>query len=85
MRPSFHRAFANFSLGKVAGFSEKDVKTLMGNPAIVRNEKKIRAAVHNAAEFLKLQKEFGSFQKSIDSFGKTRSDCSMSFKTNSSM
>ncbi len=68
--PSFHKAFADFSLGKVAGFSERDVKALMNNAAIVRNEKKIRAAVHNAAEFLKLQKEFGTFRKYLDSFGK---------------
>ena len=68
--PSFHKAFADFSLGKVARFSERDVKALMNNAAIVRNERKIRAAVHNAAEFLKLQKEFGSFGKYLDSFGK---------------
>ena len=68
--PSFHKAFADFSLGKVARFSERDVEALMNNAGIVRNEKKIRAAVHNAAEFLKLQKEFGSFGKYLDSFEK---------------
>jgi 3-methyladenine DNA glycosylase Tag len=43
---------------------------LMGNAGIVRNEKKIRATIHNAGEFLKLQKEFGSVKKYIDSYGK---------------
>lgn len=68
--PNFHKAFAAFSLGKVARLSEKDVKALMNDAGIVRNEKKIRATVHNAGEFLKLQKEFGSFQKYLESFGK---------------
>ncbi len=68
--PSFHKAFADFSLGKVARFSEKNVRALMKDPGIVRNEKKIRATVHNAGEFVKLEKEFGSFRKYLDSFGK---------------
>jgi DNA-3-methyladenine glycosylase I len=68
--PNFHKAFADFSLSKVARFSEKDVKALMNNPGIVRNDKKIRATIHNAGEFLKLQKEFGTLRKYLDSFGK---------------
>src|SRR6266700_2699798 len=48
--PVFQKAFAQFSLPKVAKFNEKDVKTLMGNAGIVRNEKKIRATIHNAGE-----------------------------------
>lgn len=68
--PNFHKAFAEFSLTKVSKFSEKDVKTLLNNEAIVRNEKKIRATVYNAGELLKLQRDFGSFKKYIDSFAK---------------
>ena len=68
--PNFQTAFAEFSIGKVAKFSDKDVKRLMDNEGIIRNEKKIQATVHNAGEFLKLEKEFGSFQKYLDSFGK---------------
>ena len=68
--PSFHKAFADFSLIKVARFSEKDMRALLNNAGIVRNEKKIRATVYNAGEFLKLQKEFGTFRKYLDSFGK---------------
>ena len=29
--PDFHKAFADFSIPKVAKFNEKNVKTLMGN------------------------------------------------------
>ena len=67
--PNFQKAFAGFSIPKVAKFTDKDKKRLMANTGIVRNEKKIEATVHNASEFLKLEKEFGSFGKYLESFG----------------
>jgi DNA-3-methyladenine glycosylase I len=67
--PNFDKAFAGFSPGRVAKLSEKDVKKLMQDHGIVRNERKIRATVHNAGQFLTLEKEFGSFRKYLDSFG----------------
>jgi DNA-3-methyladenine glycosylase I len=68
--PQFRRAFADFALTKVARFSEKDVRGLMKDERIVRNERKIRATVHNAGEFLALAKEFGSFRNYLNSFAK---------------
>ncbi len=68
--PNFDKAFAGFSPVRVARLSERDVKRLMQNDGIVRNERKIRATVHNAGQFLMLEKEFGSFRKYLDSFGK---------------
>jgi DNA-3-methyladenine glycosylase I len=68
--PNFQKAFAGFSIPRVAKFGDKDTKRLMADASIVRNEKKILATVHNAGEFLKLEKEHGSFQKYLDSFGK---------------
>jgi DNA-3-methyladenine glycosylase I len=68
--PNFRKAFAAFSPEKVSKMTEKDVKTLMGDSGIVRNERKIRATVHNAGEVIKLEKEFGSFNGYIASFGK---------------
>ncbi len=66
--PDFNKAFGGFSISKVARFDDKNVKTLMRNERIVRNEKKIRAATFNAQGFLKLKKEFGSFRNYLDSF-----------------
>src|ERR1700676_2119475 len=68
--PSFQKAFAAFSPEKGAKMTEKDVKSLMGNAGIVRNERKIRATIHNGGEFARLRKEFGSFAGYLDSFGK---------------
>lgn len=66
--PNFKKAFANFSIPKVAAFSESNVKTLMKDASIVRNEKKIRSVIANAQESKKIAKEFGSFRGYLDSF-----------------
>lgn len=72
-REGYRAAFANFDVNEVAKFSEEYIQSLISNPAIVRNQLKIRAAVNNAVKFLEVQKEFGSFSKYIWSFvnGKT--------------
>jgi 3-methyladenine DNA glycosylase Tag len=68
--PNFRKAFAGFSPELVAKMTEKDVTSLMSDAGIVRNERKIRATIHNAGEFAKLKEEFGSFNGYIASFGK---------------
>jgi DNA-3-methyladenine glycosylase I len=68
--PNFRKAFAAFSPEKVAKMTEKDVKSLMGDAGIVRNERKIRATIHNAGEFGSLKKDFGSFKGYVASFGR---------------
>ena len=66
---NFRHAFSDFSIDKVASFREREIESLMKNPGIVRNEKKIAAAIHNANQALKIRAEFGSFRKYFDSFG----------------
>jgi 3-methyladenine DNA glycosylase Tag len=68
--PNFRKAFGGFSPAKVAGLSESDVKALMKDSGIVRNEKKIRATVQNAKTILDLEKEYGSVKGYIESFGR---------------
>lgn len=67
-REGYKKAFANFDPEKVALFTEEKILELMVNPEIIRNQKKIRAAVNNAKLFLLIQKEFGSFTKYIWGF-----------------
>jgi len=68
-KTGFEKAFAKFSPAKVAKFTEGDVKRLMGDTGIVRNEKKIRATIQNAAQFLEVKREFGSFKDYMERFG----------------
>ncbi len=65
---NFQQAFSGFSIEKLAKLGERDVSSLMKNDGIVRNERKIRAAIFNAQAALQLKKEFGTFRRYIDSF-----------------
>ena len=67
-RDAYRKAFANFDPRKVARFDAKKVAKLMADPGIVRNKLKIRSAIANAKAFLKVQKEFGSFDRYVWSF-----------------
>lgn len=67
-RETYRKAFADFDPNVVAGFNAKKIAELKNNPGIIRNELKIKSAVTNAKEFLKIQKEFGSFDRYIWDF-----------------
>jgi DNA-3-methyladenine glycosylase I len=72
-RENFRKAFRNFEAKKVAAFKAEDVARLLADPGIIRNRMKIAATVNNAARFIEVQKEFGSFDRYIWQFtgGKT--------------
>lgn len=59
----FRKAYSNFSIKKVAAYTENDRKRLLADAGIIRNGLKINAAIENANTILALQKEFGSFEK----------------------
>ena len=67
-RDHYRKAYDNFDPAKVAKYSEAKKKKLLQNEGIVRNRLKVEASVTNAKAFLKLQKEFGSFDKYIWGF-----------------
>jgi len=71
-RENFKNAFHGFNPEKIAKFTEKDVERLMEDEGIIRNRLKINGAVKNAMALLKLQKEFGSFDKYIWQFTKNK-------------
>ncbi len=60
-REGYRRAFANFDPARVARFDAKKCAKLLLDPGIIRNRLKIASAINNAKAFLKVQKEFGSF------------------------
>lgn len=64
-REGYRLAFADWDVAKIAKFTEKEEQVLRGNADIVRNKLKISSTVTNARAFLKVQKEFGSFDKYI--------------------
>ena len=60
-REAYRRAFAQFNPVSVARFNANDRQRLLSDAGIVRNRLKIDSAIRNADAFLKVQKEFGSF------------------------
>jgi DNA-3-methyladenine glycosylase I len=64
-REAYRQAFAGFDPEKVARYSKRQMKSLMNNAGIIRNEAKILAAIQNAGKFLNIQEEFGSFDTYI--------------------
>ncbi|MBW6497239.1 MAG: DNA-3-methyladenine glycosylase I [Bacteroidales bacterium] len=67
-RENFRRAFADFDPWKVAAFGLEKVEELVQDAGIIRNRAKILAAINNAARFLEVKKEFGTFDKYLWSF-----------------
>ena len=60
-REGYRRAFDDFDPVKVARYNARRIEKLTSDPAIIRNRKKIEAAVRNARAFLAVQEELGSF------------------------
>ncbi len=72
-REHYKEVFVQFDPIKVSRFSQAKVEKLLLDPGIVRNRLKVESTVSNAKAFLKIQKEFGSFNQYIWKFveGKT--------------
>ncbi len=67
-RENFRKAFDNFEPEEVALYGKRKINSLLKDEGIIRNKLKVEAAVTNARAFLKVQEEFGSFDKYIWQF-----------------
>ena len=67
-RENYRAAFDHFDPVKVARYDLRRVQKLLRDEGIVRNRLKIQSAIKNAAAFVAVQKEFGSFDKYIWQF-----------------
>ena len=67
-RENFRAALDNFKPEKIAQYDQDKIAKLLQDAGIIRNKAKVNATVKNAGAFLKVQKEFGSFNKYIWQF-----------------
>lgn len=67
-RENYRKAFDGFHAEKVARYSARDVKRLLGDPGIVRNRLKIASSIANANAFLEVCEKTGSFDAYLWSF-----------------
>ena len=64
-RDAYRKAFDDFDPARVARYTAKKRERLMADAGIVRNRLKIDSSVTNAAAFVDVQREFGSFDAYI--------------------
>ena len=62
-RDAFRQAFDGFDLDAVCAYKEDKLAALAQDPGIIRNRRKIQAAVNNAQVFREIQGEWGSFSR----------------------
>jgi DNA-3-methyladenine glycosylase I len=67
-RENYRKAFSQFDAKKIARYGEADKARLLANPGIIRNRLKVDATILNAQAFLRVQKEFESFDAYIWQF-----------------
>ena len=60
-RENFRTAFDNFDPYLIQEYQNEKIDELMNNKGIIRNRRKIEAAIVNAKVFLEIQKEWGTF------------------------
>ncbi|HMG66846.1 MAG TPA: DNA-3-methyladenine glycosylase I [Chitinophagaceae bacterium] len=79
---NFKKAYDKFNIKKIAAYGEADRKRLLADPGIIRNRLKINAAIENAKTILGLQKQYGSFEKWLESHHpKSKDEWVKMFKT----
>jgi len=62
----FRKTYSAFDIQKVAKYAGKDIERLLSDPGIIRNKRKVDAAIYNAQQIISIQKEFGSFKSWLD-------------------
>ena len=67
-REAFRKAFDGFDMEKVCAYDEARMEELKQDAGIVRNSRKIKAAVENARIFREIVKEYGSFAEYLWGF-----------------
>ena len=67
-RDAYRTAFDGFDPKIVAAYDRRKIARLLADPGIVRNRLKVQASVQNAAAFLEVQREFGSFDNYLWGF-----------------
>lgn len=67
-REHYRKVFDRFDPVKVARYGPAKVRKLLSDAGIIRNRLKIASAIENAKAFLRVQKEFGSFDRYLWQF-----------------
>ena len=64
-RESFRKALDEFDYQKIAKYDKEKLSKLLKNEDIIRNQPKLEATINNAAKFIEVQEEYGSFSQFV--------------------
>lgn len=67
-RESFRKAYDNFDIDKVCGYTDEKIEELLSNKELIRNKLKIKACINNSRIFKEIASEYGSFYNFLRSF-----------------
>jgi DNA-3-methyladenine glycosylase I len=67
-RDHYREVFDRFDPRAVASYEDAKIEALLQDPGIVRNRRKVEAAITNARAFLEVQQEFGTFDRYVWDF-----------------
>ena len=67
-REDYRRLYEGFDPELVAQFDEARINTMLQDPGIIRNRKKIESSINNAQRFLEVKEQYGSFCKYLWGF-----------------
>ena len=67
-REAFRRAFDGFDIGRVCDYGADKLAALAEDKGIIRNRRKLSAAVKNSRVFRGIQREYGSFDSYLWGF-----------------
>lgn len=69
-REIFRKCFDGFDYERVAVYQDADVRRILEMEGMIHSQRKIEAVIHNAACFLKIREEFGTFSEYLWEFSK---------------
>jgi len=64
-REAFRKAFDDYDIDKICNYDETEIARMLENTSIIRNRRKIEAAINNSKIFRDIQKEWGAFSEYI--------------------
>jgi DNA-3-methyladenine glycosylase I len=67
-RENYRLALEKFDPVKLSAYGERQINELLNNPGIIRNRRKVEAAVRNARAFLDIVERYGSFDRFVWDF-----------------
>ncbi|NNF44428.1 MAG: DNA-3-methyladenine glycosylase I [Phycisphaerales bacterium] len=67
-RPRFRMVFAGFEPERVAAFTDRDVRRLLGDAGIVRHRGKIESTINNARKTIEVIERYGSLASFVWQF-----------------